>query len=66
MERSEDKIVTLILQNVLWLGLVGLAVINPPLGGLGLLAGYALGEKTFALINGGALIKFPLFITEPV
>lgn len=53
-------------QTAIWFVLVGAAVFNPPLGGLGLLLGYALADKSFALVNIGELIHFPLFITEPV
>lgn len=53
-------------QTLVWLGLVGTAIVNPPLGGLGLILGYAIADKSFALVNVGELLRFPLFITEPV
>lgn len=50
----------------IWFLVVGTAAVNPALAGLGLIFGYTLGGKIFALINIGELTGFPLFITEPV
>ncbi len=56
----------MIMESVIWFSLTLLSLIAPPFGGLGLLLGYTLADKAFALINIASLIRFPLFITEPV
>lgn len=54
-----------IFQTVLWFSLVALTLWRPAWGGLGLLFGYAVADRAFALIY-FRVFSIPLFITEAV
>jgi hypothetical protein len=54
------------LNSVVWILLVATTAIAPGLGALGLIFGFSLADKLFALINIADLVRLPLFITEPV
>jgi hypothetical protein len=54
------------IEIVMFAGLILTSAIFPAVGGLGLLLGYVLADKSFALLNTVNSLHIPLFITEPV